>query len=59
LKAITDLPRLGFAASGVEISRRGIDQRGRANATRQQLEVENADAATDIEQRRSAADLAA
>jgi len=59
MKAIGDLPRLGFATGGVEICGRGVDERGRANATRQQLEVENTDAATDIEERRSAADLAA
>ena len=48
LKTIAHLPSFGFAAGSVEIGRRGIDQRRRPNAIRHQLEIESADAATDV-----------
>lgn len=59
LKTVAHLARLGFAAGGVEIRRRGVDKRRRLDAIRQQFEVEDADAPTDIEQRSSAGDVAA
>ena len=50
LETVAHVPAVGFASSRVEVCRRSVDKRRRANAIRQEFEVKDADTPANVEQ---------